>query len=45
LPAGVSTSHAINLSHSNTPGVAKLFTWRLHAPAPRSSTGTFSAGP
>jgi hypothetical protein len=35
----------MSLSHSNAPGEQKLLTWRLAWPAPRSSTGTSSAGP
>src|SRR2546429_9323045 len=35
----------MSLSQSNTPGEQKLLTWRLAWPAPRSSTGTSSAGP
>jgi hypothetical protein len=45
LPAGVSTSTAISLSHSKTPAAAKLLTCRLHEPAPRLSTGTSAAAP
>src|SRR3954453_12464877 len=45
LDAGVITSQAMSLSVSNAAGVAKLFTWRLLEPAPRSSTGTPDAGP
>jgi hypothetical protein len=41
----VITSQAITASASNTSAVAKLCTWRLHRPAPRSSTGTPAAGP
>ena len=44
MPPGVRTSHAISLSVSNDSGVQKLFTCRLHCPAPRSSTGTSAAG-
>ena len=44
LPPGVSTSQAISASASNASGVQKLLTCRLAAPAPRSSTGTASAG-
>jgi hypothetical protein len=44
LPPGVSTSQAISLSVWNASGVQKLFTCRLHRPAPRSSTGTSAAG-
>jgi hypothetical protein len=45
LPPGVSTSHAISRSASKFSGVQKLFTCRLAAPAPRSSTLTSSAEP
>lgn len=39
------TSQAISLSaYGKASGVQKLFTWRLATPAPRSSTGTSSAG-
>ena len=35
----------MSLSQSNASGEQKLLTWRLAWPAPRNSTGTFSAGP
>lgn len=32
-------------SASKAPGAQKFVTWRVALPAPRTSTGTFSAGP
>ena len=46
MPSGVSTSTHISSSASDqTSGLKKLVTWRVDWPAPRSSTGTASAGP